>query len=524
MKIALAVALVAAADFLFFGHGPGSTLGLFAMLMMAVLVVTVPAVLRKRRSVIALLAATAFALALIDQPGFLAFVLFGIAVTLSRLLVRRRFDNAAIWAGRLALQGLIGPFTPLIDLIRLARLGRGGARSRLVTIASAAILPLLGGAFFLALFAEANPVIADALGRVQLPDLGWLIVHGISWCFILAAVWPVLRPHPLVTRDLDIAPVEPLPMLSLSVLTLTLSLLTFNAVFALQNGLDILFLWSGAPLPGDITLADYAHRSAYTLIATALLAGVFVLVALRPGSTAARSGLVRRLVILWTAQNILLVASSILRTMDYVDAYGMTQLRLAALAWMGLVAVGLFLICWRLMFGLSARWLINANALAAALVLAVSSVVDYRATVAHWNVRHADIAGGSSFTDLCYLNQLDASALVPLIDLERRVENPKLRAQVRWLRDTALVRVIDRQNNWHSWTWRNQRRLRRALEMLGNPAIVSRPSALNRNCDGTIFRPPQPTAPAASAESEATGSALPPPVSDERPLTQGSAQ
>ena len=62
--------------------------------------------------------------------------------------------------------------------------------------------------------------------------------------------------------------------------TLTLSLFTFNAIFAIQNGLDIAFLWSGAALPEGVTLAEYAHRGAYPLIATALLAGLFVLVAL----------------------------------------------------------------------------------------------------------------------------------------------------------------------------------------------------------------------------------------------------
>ncbi len=524
LKIVLAAGLAAIADFLFFAHDPGSTLGVFALLWILALAIGTPAIVRKKRSIVALCIAAGFSLALLDQPGLLAFLLFGTAMALARLMVRRRFDNAALWAGRLALLGITAPLTPLIDLGRVLRLRGKGRMPRFATAMSVVALPLAGGALFLTLFAGANPVIADVLGRIQAPDLGWLIVHGLFWSVVLVGVWPIFRPLAMATRDFDTSVIEPLPVLNLPVITLILSLFTFNAVFALQNVLDILFLWSGAPLPGDITLADYAHRGAYVLIATALLAGLFVLVALRPGSAAARSGTVRALLVLWTGQNILLVVSSILRTMDYVDAYGMTELRLAALAWMGLVAVGLFLISWRLMFGLSARWLINANALAAALVLSVSSVVDYRAVVAHWNVGHADIASGSSVTDLCYLNQLGASALVPLIDLETRVEDPKLRAQVRWLRDRALVRVIERQQDWQSWTWRNDRRLRRAMAMLGNPATVSRPSVLDRNCDGTIFVPPPPV-PTDATQSEPGGStASPAPVSEERPLTEGSAQ
>src|SRR3546814_4862687 len=119
--------------------------------------------------------------------------------------------------------------------------------------------------------------------------------------------------------------------------------------------------WSGAALQGHVTLAEYAHRGAYTLIATELLAGLFVLVVLRPGEAATRSPRVRGLVVLWIAQNVLLVASSILRTGDYIAAYGLTELRIEALAWMGLVAIGLVLICWRLIRARSPRWLINAK-------------------------------------------------------------------------------------------------------------------------------------------------------------------
>ncbi len=67
--------------------------------------------------------------------------------------------------------------------------------------------------------------------------------------------------------------------------------------------------------------------------------------------------MLRRLVTLWIAQNVLLVASSILRTIDYIAVYSLTPWRIAALAWMALVAVGLVLILWRMWRGLSARWL-----------------------------------------------------------------------------------------------------------------------------------------------------------------------
>ena len=91
------------------------------------------------------------------------------------------------------------------------------------------------------------------------------------------------------------------------------SLVLFNLLFAAQTVMDINYLWAGAALPEGMSYASYAHRGAYPLIVTALLAATFVIVAMRPGSNAERSPLMRALVFLWVGQNVLLVVSSILR-------------------------------------------------------------------------------------------------------------------------------------------------------------------------------------------------------------------
>src|SRR5581483_6319539 len=104
------------------------------------------------------------------------------------------------------------------------------------------------------------------------------------------------------------------PLPGVNALSVTLSLILFNALFAVENGLDLAFLWSGAPLPHGVTLAAYAHRGAYPLIVTALLAAGFVLLTARPDSELAKRPLIRRLVVAWILQNVFLVLSSVLRT------------------------------------------------------------------------------------------------------------------------------------------------------------------------------------------------------------------
>jgi hypothetical protein len=197
-------------------------------------------------------------------------------------------------------------------------------------------------------------------------------------------------------------------------------------------------------------------------------------------------------VALWILQNLLLVASSILRTLDYVEAYNLTVLRIAALVWMGLVAVGLMLICWRLLAGRSAAWLVNANALALGIVLAASSVVDFGAVAAAWNVRHAREAGGEGAAlDVCYLERLGPAALVSLAELEQRSLPPELRARVAGVREGVQMRLEGGQTDWREWTFRGQRRLDKARSLPGRPV----PELEKRYCDGRLAHPPATPAP-----------------------------
>ncbi|MFN3946144.1 MAG: DUF4173 domain-containing protein [Allosphingosinicella sp.] len=500
LKLLAAVGLVAAADIFFVDLKIGSTLGLFALLWALVLILTVPAVRHGRAARTAAVAAIGFALILTDDPSLLGWVLFWTALSLAALLPRRRFDDALNWAARLVLHGPT-MLVALPDEVRsMRRAGSRGSRFSLSAALRLLLPPVVGTIIFLWLFAAANPVIDQALDAVRLP---WLHPVRIAfWAFVFGAVWMSLRPRPFVTRMLRAAdeegpetpPSRFLPRFTPQ--SIVLSLVVFNLVFAVQNLLDILFLWSGARLPQGMTLADYAHRGAYPLIVTALLAGLFVLVALRPGSDTAARPLVRWLVVAWVGQNIFLVASSILRTIDYIDAYSLTVLRISALLWMALVATGLALICWRLLRGRSARWLINANALAAALVLATASAVDLGSVAAAWNTRHArEVDGSGAELDLCYLRGLGPSALVSLARLEVATADPRLRDRIASVRYEHMDRLAYWQSDWRNWTWRGQRRLAAAQAVLGPNPRGPVDAKYGRDCEGFPYEPPPPPPP-----------------------------
>ncbi|UYY60037.1 DUF4173 domain-containing protein [Sphingomonas sp. S2-65] len=489
VKVLVLVAAMVAADLLV--GEVGSWLG-GAMLAWAVALFVVRPAVRRGAAVWALAAAGGFALVLAYDPGPLAWLMFWASLSMAALMPRAGgFDDAWRWGVRLAAQGASGPFAPVLDLGRLLRL-RG--RGRPVKLVATLVLPLAMTALFVALFANANPLIERALHGITIPSVERIVL----WGFVAVLVWPSLRPRAFATRIAHVLPKMTVTLPGTSAASVLVSLALFNLVFAVQNGLDLAFLWSGAPLPEGMTLAAYAHRGAYPLIVTALLAGVFVLGTLKPGSATAENPLIRRLVVLWVAQNLLLVASSALRTVDYIEIYMLTAWRIAALAWMALVALGLVLICWRMLRAKSAAWLINANALAAVLVLSAATIVDLDAVSAKWNVRHAREVGGKAVPlDLCQMRWMGSAALVPLIDLEARPLAPEFRARVQAVRQEILPNLEREQADWHSWTMRGQQRLARARTLIGAAPVgpASLPAGAHRGCDGAVVLPQAAPAP-----------------------------
>ena len=168
--------------------------------------------------------------------------------------------------------------------------------------------------------------------------------------------------------------------------------------------------------------------------------------------------MIRPLVYLWVGQNVLLVASSILRLDLYVDIYMLTYWRIAAFIWMGLVALGLVLIVARIALDRSNRWLVCANLIALTIVVYTCSLVNFDAFIADYNVAHSrEVSGRGMPIDTRYLAQLGPQAL------------PAIERMMQISADSTLVGCHDRlvetrrlDMAWRAWgfrSWRLQRRL-----------------------------------------------------------------
>jgi Domain of unknown function (DUF4173) len=477
--IACMALLTALADWLFFRQRLGINVAIFLVAFAAAIMLLNLDRLRGREMIVAMVLVAAALLALVEEltllsalAGLSAIALFAvIASGQSGGPVAARIGDA-VWLLASAPFRLVGDLTVASRIIRHAPRLEGSAGWFI-----AWIVPLGLGALFLVLFSSANPVIGDFLARI---DLGVLLSRGdplrpVFWLLVLALIWPLLharlsRRRASMTALLWSASPAASPIASPVALNdifgttaILRSLVLFNLLFAVQTCLDVVYLWSGATLPDGMTYASYAHRGAYPLIVAALLAGAFVLAAMRSDAETSRMPRIRMLVFLWIGQTVLLVISSIFRLNLYVHVYSLTYLRVAALIWMLLVAAGLLLIIARIALGKSNGWLIKCNAAVLAFTLYVCSLVNFAGLIAEFNVTHSwEMRREGEPIDVSYLCGLGVDALPAMMRLGEAQMPPSRLAPCRVaLQNQQIERAFD----WRRWSYRNHR-LQRRLQSL----------------------------------------------------------
>lgn len=423
-KLLTCAFLVALADMLFYDHPIGWTFGLFGVVLLMAMQVHKPAAAQSRLVAITSYAMAGLVLALIETPSFLAVTMYGFSIIALSLLTKlNNLDDTRVIL-RSVLRYIFTGWARLYrDGIMMSYIGkrRRKGQRRSQSIVRHWALPLGMSLIFVLLFAQANPIImhwADAI------DLRYLwkylsVWRLLFWMSVACVCWALIRPR-FKQRSPALVSVTKqsftLTNLLFNERSIFLSLVVFNGLFLVQNAMDIAFLWTGAKLPDGMTHAQYAHQGAYPLIVTALLAALFVLIALKPGSVSEQMASIRALVYAWVGQNILLVFSSIIRLTDYIEMYSLTYLRVSALIWMLLVAFGLALIVARIYFGRSNRWLINTNSLTLYTTLYLCCFINFGSIIADYNVKHCrEITGSGASLDVHYLRNEIGSAAIPAL-------------------------------------------------------------------------------------------------------------
>ncbi|MEY8097841.1 DUF4153 domain-containing protein [Falsihalocynthiibacter sp. S25ZX9] len=374
--------LVLLADFLFWQHNLGLSLLLYAFAIFGVSTLNLPAKQRIRPTVLLLLGG----LPVVEYVQLLSLVFLCAALLVALVWAHGPKTQATKYIASAYRLLITIPFfgaRALLGSFKSVRADTKGNNARTVKrIARNWAFPIGGSLVFLTLLMDANPIFAQLLSL----DLDFVpsINRVLFWLGMGLLIWPLIEGIRFDDREFAfLATPKNLPNLGLNAGSVLRALVMFNLLIGVQTLLDLSIFTGGTALPDGMTYASYAHRGAYPLVVTALLAGAFAIAA-RPFLGEHRW--LKPLLMLWLLQNTVLCFSAGLRLDLYIEAYGLTYLRIRALIWMGVVAIGLSLTAWQILKAYSNRWLVLRCASLAVGVLYICCFVNFAALIATVNI------------------------------------------------------------------------------------------------------------------------------------------
>ncbi|MCF0086935.1 MULTISPECIES: DUF4173 domain-containing protein [unclassified Streptomyces] len=355
----------------------------------------------------------------------------------------------ALAAGSLALHGgrrwpavLLGPIGVFQSLVTGPRWGwqgvrarSEGARGRIVPVLRALVVTVVLLLVFGALFAGADAAFAGLLGDLM-PEASFtggfwhVLMLALGLVGALAAAHTASAPPRWDRVRVPGGRARGRAEWALPLVVLVLLFASFNAVqlTVLFGGYDAVLRETGE------SYAEYARQGFWQLLLATLLTLVVIVLALRwaPRGGARDRRLVRGVLGTLCALALVVVASAVRRMDMYVEAYGLTRLRLSVTAvewWLGLVIV---LIMAAGVWG--ARWLPRAVAAGAVAGVLAFGLASPDALVAERNVQRYEETGRF---DLDYADGLSADAVPALDRLAEPMRSCALRRVARDLAETA---------------------------------------------------------------------------------------
>ncbi|MFI6084700.1 DUF4153 domain-containing protein [Streptomyces sp. NPDC051217] len=365
--------------------------------------------------------------------------------------------TSALALGSLALHGcrtwpgvVLGPFglfgslgTGLFWGVKGVRERAEGSRGRwapVVRTAAAAVVLLI---VFGALFASADAAFADLLGGLT-PDVSVSDGPWRTLLFVLGVVGALAAAH-TAAAPLHWDRITVPPGTARNRVEWALPLIVLNLLFAVFIGVQLTVLFGGYDKvlsETGLTYSEYATQGFWQLLGATLLTLLVIGLARRwaPRDGARDRTLVSAVLGVLCVLTLVVVASALRRMDLYVDAYGLTRLRVSVAAmelWLGVVIV---LIMAAGVFG--GRWLPRAVAVSGAAGVLIFGLMSPDALVAERNV---DRYRTADKIDIAYFQQLSADAVPALDTLPEPLRSCALEGIARGLGDSD--------EPWYATSW-----------------------------------------------------------------------
>ncbi|MFE7572400.1 DUF4153 domain-containing protein [Streptomyces sp. NPDC057539] len=375
-------------------------------------------------------------------PTFLAVVS---ALALGSLALHGCRTWPGVVFGPLGLLGSLGPGT--VWGWRGLRARAGGSRGRLMPVVRAVGVAAVLLIVFGTLFANADAAFADLLGQLS-PDVS---VGDGPWRFLLFAIGLVgaLGAAHTAAAPLRWDRITVTPGRARGRMEWALPLIVLNLLFAAFITIQLAVLFGGYDKvlrETGLTYAEYARQGFWQLLWATLLVLLVIGLARRwaPREGAGDATLVRAVLGVLCVLTLVVVAAALRRMDLYVDAYGLTRLRVSVAAmelWLGVVIV-LILAAG----AVGGRWLPRAVAASAGAAVLAYGLISPDALVAERNVQRYE---RSHKIDIEYFQELSADA-APALD---RLPEP--------LRSCALAGIArnlgDASEPWYATSWSESR-------------------------------------------------------------------
>jgi hypothetical protein len=223
-----------------------------------------------------------------------------------------------------------------------------------------------------------------------------------------------------------------------------LFLVLVNVMLAVVNTIDISWVWIGFEVEEGISLKQFVHNGTWMLIISILLSIVILLHLFRGNQNFyARSGSLKKLAVLWIAQNFILGISVFLRNYHYISFHGLAYKRIGVIVFLALVLVGLITLYVKVWRRKSFFHLVRVNTWAWLAVLVGLSTVDWDSSIVRYNLRHEN-PGEIDIDNYLAMSDKVLPLLHANLDVVERQMARHRTNQVRWVEhlDPAVFRQV----------------------------------------------------------------------------------
>jgi hypothetical protein len=359
------------------------------------------------------------------------------------------------------------------------------------------LVPIAVISFFMILYASANSIFGDLVGRFMIKVVEFLsnFIAHINGALLFTAMigllagifiiyryeniyWVKMDQYPTTMRRIrkkQLTSHFRMPALKNEYTAGIFMLLSLNLLIFVVNIIDISNVWIGFTWSGE-DFSSMVHEGTYLLIFAVLASIAVVLYYFRGNLNFYQKKWLRPLAGLWIAQNAILAISVVIRNYHYVDAFSLSHKRIGVFIFLMIVLIGLTTV-WIKIFRTKTSWyLFKTNALQTAVVLVIFSTFNWDILIARFNFSR----GSEAFVYLEHMASLDDSALPYLIKDLNTLEQisteqyNKFNFRERGLTTLEYQQIISvRENNflheyesrsWLSWNWADYR----AYQLLSN--------------------------------------------------------